>query len=547
VEPSSVQSSQAASGASAPPDGDVTASVCARLVEAVGAVARRPSDALLEALEAQHEALGPSPARERHLEALRAGQAAVVVTGQQVGLFGGPLYTLHKAATAIRLARELTARSGHPVVPLFWLQTEDHDIDEVDHCALYRPPEHPLRVSLPPRSQTRLSLSEQPLGPGVEVCLEAIAELVSGEAHAAEALAALRHAYRPQHSFARAFAALLGGLFAEQGLLLIDPRDARVAAAAAPLHRRALAESAPIAEAMLARGAELRAQGQATPVHVRPGAPLAFFHPAGADGPRYRLDRCEGGYRVVGAEGEAALIDEQQLLEAHAADPRVLSTSALLRPVLQDALLPVVATVGGPSEVAYFAQLPPLYQLLDVRPSLPLRRASLRLIDPRLRRRLEALGLGAEEVQRLGSGDGDGGALRRELAERLDRDGDAPTPEGLSERLLAPLSRELEAFGPIAAALDPKLSANVDKTRVAAERAVSKLVEGYRRALLRDDQVVAERCRYAQQALMPGGVPQERVYALPTALAQVGAERLVRGLLDAISDPFSGITRDLEL
>jgi len=180
--------------------------------------------------------------------------------------------------------------------------------------------------------------------------------------------------------------------------VMIDPREPTLAAAVAGVHARALAEAEPIAAALIAQAAELERAGFAPPVHVRPGAPLSFFHPGGPRGPRFRLDPAPGGgFAEVGG---ATIHSRAALFAELAADPMRFSTSALLRPIVQDALLPTAAYVGGPAEVAYFAQLPPLYRAFDRALPLVVPRARFRIVDERARRLLERLGLGAADAER---------------------------------------------------------------------------------------------------------------------------------------------------
>lgn len=515
----------------------------AALVE--GALARPPSAAVLAVLEEQQRRLPPSVARETHLAALREG-AALVVTGQQVGLFLGPLYTLYKAATAVRLAQQLTQETGRPCVPLFWLQTEDHDRAEVDHCFLPGadggPPQ---RVALADDGlPAGVPLAHRRLGDSVLLCLDALEQAVAGLPHAAATVELFRSAYQPERTFARAFAEVLATFFAADGLLVLDPRDARLQRAAAPLYRHCL-ERAPELSALLQRQSEaLAAAGAPVPVHVRPGSPLFFFHPGGAEGPRYRLDPLDGDhasaerFALVGGSGQVTRVALAAQLER---EPLAFSSSALLRPLLQDSLLPTVALIAGPSELDYLAQLPPLYAALGVTAARPLRRHGFYLLDQPLRRTLSRLGLEAKTLV-----EADASTLEGLLARRAAGD-DEPTPEALETKLLAELEAGLDAFEPRARALDPAVEAGVEKTRLSVRRSVGRLVGRYQRALAQRDEVARARLERARTALCPLGAPQERVYSLPSFLAAQGAEALRSRLLDAIGEPAAGRTLELEL
>ena len=191
------------------------------------AAARRASPALLDVLGDQQARLPPSAARDASHAALAAGGSAVVVTGQQVGLFLGPLYSFYKAASAIATARALEAEAGVRVVPLFWLQTEDHDFAEIASCTVAGDDGAPVTLALPPEraGDARVSLAHRRLGAEVTELVDALAAALGAGPEAAEVVSLLRAAYVPGRSPAEAFAHLLASIFADEGPA--DPRPAR--------------------------------------------------------------------------------------------------------------------------------------------------------------------------------------------------------------------------------------------------------------------------------------------------------------------------------
>jgi bacillithiol biosynthesis cysteine-adding enzyme BshC len=498
---------------------------------APGRAARPVPPALLAALTAQNARWAPSPARDAHLAALATG-APVVVTGQQVGLFLGPLFTLYKAASAVRVARALAAESGRPVVPVFWLQTEDHDLPEIASVRIGRPQGEPLALSLPADSADRRSVAYAVLPPGVSEQLEALraelAHLPHGAAHA-ERLA--RH-YRPGAGWAEAFAGVLAELFADEGLVLLDPRDPAIAALAAPVHARALREAAPLAAALAARAEELERAGRAVQVPVRAGAPLSFFHPHGAAGPRYRLEPEGDAFRTAGGGTRHSLAE---LLAALEADPLAFSSSALLRPIVQDTLLPTAAYVGGPAEVAYFEQLPPLYAAFGMAPPRVVPRARFRVVDEKTGALLDRLGLAPADAERP----------EAELLARLAGGADAARDAAeIGAALTGAFDAALGALAPRLLAAGPGLDAALEKTATSVRGSVEKLAAKYRAALLHRDAARVEELRRVQRMLHPGGAPQERVYGLATFAARWGDRAFVARLLDAIV-PYDSTLKDL--
>jgi bacillithiol synthase len=519
-------------------DGSGDARARARIV----ARARRPlSPDVHRALVAQNARLAPSPARDAHLAALgSADGAAAIVTGQQVGLFLGPLYTLYKAATAIALARSLAAETGIPVVPVFWLQTEDHDLAEIATCDVAAGAVCET-VAVPVDAESRVSIAELCLPDAVDAALARLTELVGCGPNARAHVERLGRHYRAGATWADAFAGVLGELFAPEGLVVIDPRDPRepaLAAAASPVHARAIEDSERIATALLARCRELeQASGQPPQVHVRPDAPLSFFHPDGAAGPRVRLAATGAGtFREVGGD---RVFDRPALLAALAADPRVFSTSALLRPVVQDTLLPTAAYVGGPAEVAYFAQLPPLYAAFERELPLVVERAHVRIVDDRARRVLERLGITAGELEGIGEVELLGRLRRREMPDA----GDART------RLLAPFASAHDALSAQLATghtteASRAIARALTQTRTSVERSISRFASRLERITAYEDHELVDAVRRARAWLAPDGELQERRLGLPCFAARLGDRHVVERVLATIT-PFDCAMQEL--
>lgn len=511
----------------------------ARADAVAAAASRTVPPALLDVLVARNARLAPSPARERHLELLSRPGTVAVVTGQQMGLFLGPLFTLYKAAAAITAARALSAETGRPCVPVFWLQTEDHDLPEVDHVFLPRRTGGPLRVALarPDAAASRVPISHLRLGPSVTTALATLRNELSEEPHAHEHLSLLERAYRPEATLAEAFTEVLSTVFAEEGLVFLDPRDARLAPLAAPVHRRAILEAEAISTALASRVRALSEAGFSEQVHIRPGSPLGFYSPDGVDGPRYRLDPSGSGTWSLVGHPDGRTVTTAELLAMLEKEPLRFTTSALLRPLLQDTWLPTAAYVGGPGEIAYFAQLEPLYAHAGMPMPLVVPRARFRVLDDRIRRWLNKLGLQPDELN----------TPREELLMRLAaRDSTQPleTPEAMEARLFGHFASELERLKDPMLALDPMLQGALDRTRGTVRVAVSRLTGRYARALARRDSATAERLDRLRTYLTPNGEPQERVLGMAHFASRLGTRAFAKQVLDACV-PFSGALKDL--
>lgn len=488
---------------------------------AVEAAFRPLAPAVADEIAAQNAHYVPSPARDRSIAALREG-AAAVVTGQQVGLFLGPLYTLYKAASAVRIARALAQETGRPVVPVFWLQTEDHDLPEIASCTVASAGGGLLDLGLPADSG-RISIAHRTLPSDVGGLLATLRAELRDLPHVEEEAALLERHYRPGAGWGEAFAGVLAELFAGDGLVLVDPRTPTLAAAGRPIHARALEEAKPLARALGDRCEALRSAGFPVAVHVREGAPLSFFHPDGIEGPRHRLDE---ELAEVGGAGRHRLEDLLGILDR---EPLRFSTSALLRPLLQDTLLPTAAYVGGPGELAYFAQLSPLYAAFGVPMPLVAHRSRFVIVEPRARRLLRRLGLQPADAARS----------EEELLSRLARPATAGPDLGALGAALE------EALAASAAPLGGEMEKALVRTRNTVRIALERFARRHAAVIVRRDSDLVNDVRRLQALLHPRGAPQERILGLPHLAARFGGHTFV-GAIVAAAEPFDATLRELE-
>jgi bacillithiol biosynthesis cysteine-adding enzyme BshC len=338
-------------------------------------------DVLADALIAQNQTFGAGEATFANIERLREG-ARAVVTGQQVGLFGGPLLTLLKAATSIRKAQVAT-EAGVPTVPVFWMATEDHDLDEVNQATVLGTGSQgkngivTLRSTFPQHRQQ--PVGSLVLGPQIEPVLEQLEELLAY----APVTELLRASYTPADTLGSAFGKFLAGVYREHGLIVVDASSRDFHAMGAPTLQYAIEHADELHAALTARTHELEGAGYAAQVLVNDDSSLLFL--IDEDGQRLPLKRPadSNGNRAWHAGSRTYLNDD--LLAILAATPERLSPNALLRPVFQDSIFPTSAYIGGPAEIAYFAQLQPVSQAIlgTATPVLP--RLSATLIPAAIR------------------------------------------------------------------------------------------------------------------------------------------------------------------
>lgn len=318
-------------------------------------------------------------------------QTRVVVTGQQVGLALGPLFTVYKAVTAIQQARRLAReRGGAPVVPVFWMATEDHDLAEVLQPLVLQSDLgawKPLSLARPPGMKNAGAVGRLTLPDSIEGWIQQLP--MSGSDFAEDVRALLHASYAPGTRLSDAFAKLLHRLLPDSGLVIIDADHPELKAMAAPLWEQALAEPDRIMQALAGRTWELEARF-AAPLRLRP--PHLFLLD---DEGRHAIDVDHGVYTVAGRPGRFSYTE---IRAQCGVSWQHVSPNVVLRPLYQDFLLPNLAYVAGPGEVAYFAQIAPAYEALGLDMPTIWPRGSYAWLTPSLGRVLRKEGLSIADV-----------------------------------------------------------------------------------------------------------------------------------------------------
>jgi bacillithiol biosynthesis cysteine-adding enzyme BshC len=475
---------------------------------------------LADLLAAQNVAFGGGEVAARNIDRLRNG-ASAVVTGQQVALFGGPLYTLLKAATAIARAREAT-QAGFDTVPVFWLASEDHDFAEIAHVDL--PAKDGLKaVTIGAAPVVPVPVGGIPLGTRAEAAVAEVEELLGSS----ELTALLREVYRPEATLAGAFGGLVARLFARFGLIVIDAAGPSFHALGAEVLGRAICEVDSLRAALVERDKELADRGYHAQVMVGEQSSLLFLieEKTGARLPLRRV-RADGGLQWK-AGGRRYSTGE--LLEILQATPERCSPNALLRPVFQDAVLPTSAYIAGPAEVAYFAQSDVLYQNILGRATAVLPRLSATLVEPKIATVMERHEVGLPDA--LTSAD----ALAQRLAAR------AMPIEGKRKLAAAgnSLDGELTAVTEWMAHMDAGLGRAAMTAASKMRYQMNRLRRLAARYQLEKESSLARHAQAITQAVYPGGNLQERAVAGIYFLATQG-EGLLDTLVAAASDGCPG-------
>lgn len=452
-------------------------------------------------LRADNLSFGSGPETENNLRRLENG-AVAVVSGQQVGLFGGPAYAFYKALTAIESARELSL-SGVEAVPIFWMATEDHDIDEIRHTTWFH--EGKLhKLVLPPPAEEARAAGRVPLGVEIEAVLQEIEDGLTGPS-GFELLEILRSCYTPQDTYGSSFAKLFSKLFSPHGLILLDPLNPSLHAIAAPVLCKALEQRDELNDALLQRDRELEKAGYAAQVKVTSKSTLLF---AFDDGKREVISSANGKFSFGGKS-----VAREELIERVSAEPESFSPNALLRPLMQDFLLPTVVYYGGPAEIAYFAQSQVLYQKLLGRMPVLLPRADYTLVDPKAVRILGKYGLKVEDAW-LGPQALQKKMYSTNLPKKLTRSFEGSL--GQIEKSIASLHKSIRD-------VDPTIQGTIARAEKRIKYQVEKLRTKTGAALDRHEKIIAQHAEFLENLLYPHKGLQSRDLSFLPFLLRLGS------------------------
>ncbi len=479
---------------------------------------------LTEILAHQNHTFGCGEVTHANIQRLRDPRTFAVVTGQQVGLFSGPAFTLYKALTAVKLAQSLT-NQGLECVPVFWLATEDHDLEEVAKTAVLDEAGEliPLEVA-GDRPAPRCSVGYVKLSTQVEAMLDRLGQFLPEGASRAQLLEDLRQSYSAGIHWGEAFARLMARIFSRFGVVLLDPLNESVHRLARGIYQKALQQAPRLRHLLEERSKRLINSGYHAQVHVAEDSTLLF---AARRGNR-ELIRQRG--KEFYLEGQDVVTLEN--LQTWVADrPLDFTPSALLRPIVQDSILPTVAYVAGPAELAYLAQSQAFYPEFGRPLPVVLPRASFTLADRRQERLLQKYHLTLEDVWQgeerlrrkiaaagLGEHGGDG---KETWAEHLDQ------AERALQEMFERLQRDVEPIDPTL--LDAARNAH-EKMAYQLERLRSKIS----RAALERSEILKRHEQELLRFLLPAGNFQEREVGGVYFLGRVGYELLDR-LLGQIS------------
>jgi len=467
---------------------------------------RHPHDraAIAAVLESQQRRRG-SPAEARAAAAKLAAESTVaVVTGQQAGVFGGPLFTLLKAVTAIQLARRTEREFGTPAVAVFWVDAEDHDWEEVRSCTV-------LDAEFQPRTVTFADLEgagERPvaaltLDDRAEQTIAELAALLQPTEFSTSTIEGVRSAWRPGTGVARAFATWLDQLLGPAGLVVYESSDPAAKPLVAGVFAKELSFPGRTAALAAEAGNALAARGHAPQVMPQADAVSLFSLDEGR-----RPIRRQGDQLIVGERA----VSSDELARTAAERPTGFSPNVLLRPIVQDTLFPTICYVAGPSELAYLGQLRGVYDQFGVPMPLMYPRATATLLDSGATRFLNKYALPFEDLQAP-----DESALNRLLETQLPATVEQSLREA-NEQVRGALQRVIDAVP----SLDPTLQGAARTTLGKMEHELQSLHSKVIHAAKRRDETLRRQFTRAQAQAFPHGHPQERTLGVVYFLNKYG-------------------------
>jgi bacillithiol biosynthesis cysteine-adding enzyme BshC len=465
-----------------------------------------PRESLAEVLAEQNQGYGCGPRTLGQIRKIAQDQACAVVTGQQVGLFSGPLYTIYKALTAVKLAERLNRRGLGSFVPVFWLASDDHDLAEIDHIVLLDK-NHQLtdvRCRMP-SNEARIPASRIVLPPAITDCLRQVEDFTRDSEFKADVVSRLADAYRPGRPLVEAFARWMTQLFASSGLIFMDPAHPSFRSLGKEVFYREIAEDSPSTRAALATSEKLRLAGYDGQIRLHDGILNIFYAGPG----RRTIQRTATGFEV---KDPPQAFPKEELLELAAGEPFVFSPNVLLRPLFQDALLPTVAYVGGPGEIAYFAQMKGVYDGFGLPMPVIYPRKSVTIVEEKIDRILKRYDLTISDVWEKAD------RLIPEIAKEA-------IPESIDVALrlgLSHIDEDFESLKREIAAFEPTLKNSVGLAQGKTRQQWSFLEKKILHAAKNRNEIAVRQLRLAIDDLYPNRNFQERVFNVVPYLIKYG-------------------------
>ncbi|MGI8315020.1 bacillithiol biosynthesis cysteine-adding enzyme BshC [Halobacillus mangrovi] len=449
-----------------------------------------------------------------NIEMMKREESTVVIAGQQAGLLTGPLYTVHKIISVLQLARQKEKELRKPVIPVFWIAGEDHDFDEINHLFM-KDKQSMKKATIQQVPEKKASVSDITIAQeDAENWIKQIFQAVRETEFTSDFYHQVLHALKQSESYSDFFARLVYLLFPEEGLVVVDAHDTRIRDLESPYFKTMIEKNEDIAKGVFSALHINRQQGYETVLDSEWNDAHLFYHQKGE---RVLLTRDEDGI-FRGKNNEVAFTKEE-LLQVAEENPQHLSNNVVTRPLMQESLFPVLAFIGGPGEINYWAVLKPAFQAAGMQMPPVLPRLSFTLIDRKAEQHMERLQIEAAHGVQYGTGE----EKMKWLASR-----NAPPIQELSkqvkseiDRIHRPLREKSSDFGPdIEQLAEKNLQYIFQEIDFLEKRMTQSLEQKYNQEVNQFDDL--------DLLLRPSGGLQERMWSIVPWVNQHGTDLFQR-------------------
>lgn len=465
-----------------------------------------PRERLAAILKEQNQSYGCGAQTVGNIQKFFQEKACAVVTGQQAGLFSGPLYTIYKALTAIKLTEFLNQNNLGCFVPVFWLASDDHDFEEINHFTLLDKHNRIADIQYQGHpAHPKIPVSEIILSMEISDCIQQLDECTYDSEFKTEILSQLSAAYQPGRSMVNAFAQWLTRLFKPYGLIFIDAAHPELKDLGKDVFQVEIAKNSPSTQSALETSRKLAKKNYSPQIQLHEGISNVFL----VEDERQTIQFRDDDYSL---KGKPQAYKKEELLQLLEEQPHKFSPNVLLRPLYQDALLPTVAYVGGLSEVAYFAQMKKVYEAFDLPMPIIYPRKSLTLIEKKVGSVLNTYGLEVQDIWRNAEA-----KINAIAKEHIPPSLDKAIQNTIShlDKDLADIKRETSAF-------EPTLEKSVDLTIRKIHHQIHLLEKKILRAIKKQSTIITQRIHLAKNSLYPHQHLQERIFNITPFLIKYG-------------------------
>ncbi len=455
------------------------------------------NEQLSQVIRAYMESYGLSPKSEQHLQELENG-AVAVVGGQQAGVLTGPLYSVHKAISVLKLAQEQRELLKTPVVPIFWIAGEDHDLEEINHTYTI------VDGQVKKRGYGKRS-AKKTMASATEIDQAEMAKFIQavfkdfGEtAYTQQLLKKVSAAAENSQTFTEFFTYLMHDLFNEYGLLMIDAAYAPFRQLESAYFEHLIRHSEEIAHVVVKQEEALSAAGYGKPLEASADNANLFYV---EDGERFLLQRHEQNFSNV--QGRVKL-NQEELLALAKQSPEKISNNVVTRPLMQEMTIPVLAFVGGPGELAYWATLKGAFEVLDLEMPIFAPRLHITLMPRQIERYLNKYELTVEQ------------AVQGQAQEKLEQFIASVQEVSALEQIEQMQQALLEQYDVLAQHLeenDLHLEQTIEKNKAYHAQQLAYLTNKVKEQTLQKHDVAIRRFNMVQAHINPNAGLQERVYS----------------------------------